>query len=103
MLLSRNGINMRLCMRRVFAHLTSLQSAIGCTSRAMQVLFPFLLKSDQHCGALLTGRLSVQTERGVLDTRNGSVAGCLPRGLAPRSAGSAYPLLARFLWECLIS
>ena len=34
MLLSRNGINMRLCMGRVFAHLTSLQSAIGCTSRA---------------------------------------------------------------------
>src|SRR5664280_1086121 len=48
---------------------------------ATQVLFPFLIKSDEDCGDLLTGRLSVQTERGVLDTRDGSVAGRLP----PRS------------------
>src|ERR1039458_6814218 len=54
---------MRLCMRRVFAHRTSLQPALGGASRAAQLLFPFFIKCDEDCGELLAGSLPIQTER----------------------------------------
>src|ERR1019366_2113344 len=55
--------------------------------------------------ALLPERLSVQTERGILHTRDDSIAGCLPTraGTGATLRRFSLSVAPRFLWGRLIS
>src|SRR5450755_2400006 len=72
MLLSRNGINMRLGMSRVFVHQTSLQCAIGGASRDASIIPHFSSRVMKVAACFSPGVF--RSKRNVASWTHGTVA-----------------------------